>query len=137
MGSWSGHLTIKVLVIWTVLPKKVLKYTFSKAQILPFLISSTQLFIHKTQITDGDCSVFIVIVSVGFSKHFNRLIVMFYCLIEFFQTFLTICQISQTFSHLHIKPSFQSVLFYNQRTLIWLFSLCELSFVKINVSQCH
>lgn len=89
---------IEILVIWALLAKEVLQNVLGEVQILAFFVSLSELFVNKSQISNSDCSIFIVVVIVSPPEDFDCLIVVLYRFLIFLQTLFRVSQVSQTLS---------------------------------------
>jgi len=78
-----------------------------------------------------------VVVTIGFTEDFDGLVVVLDRLVVFLQAFLRVGQVRQTLPDLHVESAFESVLLYDQGTLVGLLCLDELPLVEVNVPQSH
>ncbi len=74
--SWAA-LTIEILIIWALLTKKIFKNRLGKWEILSFLISLTHFFVNQAQISNSYSRIFVMVIAVGSSEHFDCFIIMF------------------------------------------------------------
>lgn len=107
---------IEILVIWALLAKEVLQNVLGEVQILAFFVSLTELFVNKSQISNSNCSIFVVVVIVSPPEDFNCLIVVLYRFFIFLQALFRVSQVSQTLSDFNGLSFALGMLLDNQRS---------------------